>query len=44
MYNVSGNAVKKWMKRYNDADMTILSQAKDTSLEGAETSGEVKSS
>lgn len=43
MYNVTGNAVKKWMKRYN-IDMTILSQVKDASLEGAETSGEVQSS
>lgn len=41
MYNVSGNAVKKWMKQYEESDMIILSQAKDTSLEGAETSGEI---
>lgn len=43
IYNVSGNAVKKWMIKYA-LDTRILSQAKDKSLEGAETSGEVHSS
>lgn len=42
MYNVSGNAVKKWMKRYG-LDKRILNQAKGILLEGAETTGVVKS-
>lgn len=41
-YGVSSNAVRKWIKDY--ANKAILSQAEDTSSEGAETSGEVKSS
>lgn len=41
MYGVTGNAVKKWMKRHG---MVIPSRAKRTRLEGVETSGEVKSS
>lgn len=40
-YGVSGNAVKKWQRKYG---MAIPSRAKDTSLEGVETSGEVKPS
>jgi len=39
-YGVSDNTIRKWMKSYN-IQKTILSRAKDTSLEGAETSGEV---
>lgn len=42
-YNVSSNAVRKWIKQY-EQNMVTLSQAEDTSSEGAETSGEVKSS
>lgn len=39
-YNVSSNAVRKWAKAYK-LDKATLSQAIDTSVEGAETSGEV---
>lgn len=42
-YGVSDNAVRKWAKQYEIISPT-LSQALDTSKEGAETSGEVKSS
>ena len=42
-HGVSSNAVRKWLKSYG-MKKTILSRAKDTSLEGAETSGEVKPS
>lgn len=42
-YGVSDNAVRKWLKSYK-ISKPILIQAKDTSLEGAETTGEVKSS
>ncbi len=51
MFSVSDNAVRKWLKSYNipipqrkSAATAILSQAKSTLLEGAETTGEVKSS
>jgi hypothetical protein len=40
VYNVSGNAVKKWMVKYG-LDKRILSQAVDKSTEGAETTGVV---
>lgn len=40
LYNVSGNAVKKWMKRY-ELDTRILSQVKGKPLNGAETTGDV---
>lgn len=39
-YGVSGNSVKKWLNKYK----AIPCQASDTSEEGVETSGEVKSS
>lgn len=42
-YGVSDNAVRKWLKVY-ERDMPTLSQAGDTSSEGAETSGEVQPS
>jgi hypothetical protein len=42
-YGVSDNAVRKWMRRYGLHKAT-LSQAADASAEGAETTGEVKSS
>lgn len=42
-YGVSDNAVRKWMKRYG-IHKAILSQVTDTSVKGAETSGEVQSS
>jgi hypothetical protein len=43
MYSVSDNAVRKWIRAEN-ACMPTLSQAACTHAEGAETSGEVKSS
>lgn len=43
-YGVSDNAVRKWMKLYKKSSMPTLSQAMDTSVEGAETSGEVQPS
>ena len=39
-YNVSSNAIRKWIKQY-EIDMATLSQAEDTFSEGAETTGEV---
>lgn len=42
-YGVSDNAIRKWLKAYG-VNKATLSQAKDTSLEGSETTGEVKSS
>lgn len=42
-YGVSDNAIRKWIKRYKSS-MPTLSQAESTLSEGAETSGEVKSS
>lgn len=42
-YNVSSNAVRKWAKSYK-LDKATLSQSGSTLSEGAETSGEVKSS
>jgi predicted nucleic acid-binding Zn ribbon protein len=42
-YGVSDNAIRKWIKSY-EIDTAILSQASGTPEEGAETSGEVKSS
>jgi hypothetical protein len=36
-YGVSDNAVRKWIRKYEKADMPILSQAGDTSSEGATT-------
>lgn len=42
-FGVSDNAVRKWCKKYK-ITKPIPSQARDTSLEGVETSGEVESS
>lgn len=42
-YGVTGKAVAKWLSKYH-AGMSTLSQAVGTPAEGAETSGEVKSS
>lgn len=42
-YGVSNTSIRKWMKSYG-IQKAILSQAPDTSGEGAETTGEVKSS
>jgi hypothetical protein len=42
-YGVTDNAVRKWIKSY-ESDMPTLSQVGDTSLKGAETSGEVQPS
>lgn len=42
-YGVSDNAIRKWMKAYNLTKPT-RSRAKDTSLEGSETTGEVEPS
>ena len=42
-YGVSDNAVRKWMRHYR-LHKAILSQAAGTPAEGAETTGEVKSS
>jgi endogenous inhibitor of DNA gyrase (YacG/DUF329 family) len=42
-YGVSSNSVRKWAKNYK-IDKATLSQAEDTSSEGAETTGEVQSS
>jgi hypothetical protein len=42
-YGVSDNTIRKWMKRYN-LNKPTMSRASGTLEEGAETSGEVKSS
>lgn len=42
-YGVSDNAVRKWARKYG-INKAILSQAESTLSEGAETTGEVKSS
>jgi len=43
-YGVSDNAVRKWEKKHLKEGMLTLSQAESTPSEGAETTGEVKSS